>query len=164
MNILESLIHFQNKAEKDFNNQKSLRNVLSYILALIVFLSSTLIAGLTWPIRSVLKLFNRKKNIEIRQIDSKNIDTILKTKDIVLMNFSAEWCGPCLLMNKILKEFILEQNDIYVAKINADTNSDILKKYGIRGIPQFLLINKGEEVKRHNGPMSLNELKRFCLE
>ena len=164
MNILESLIHFQNKAEKDFKNQKSVGNIVSYILALIVFLSSTLVASLTWPIRSLIKLFNRKENIEIHKIDSKNIENILKTQDLVLMNFSAEWCGPCLLMNGILKEFTSEQNGIYVAKINADTNSDILKKYGIRGIPQFLLLNTGEEVKRHAGPMSLSELKIFCLE
>lgn len=164
MNILESLIHFQNKAEKDFNTQKSFGNGVSYILAMIVFLSSTLIASLTWPLRSILKLFNHKKTNEIHQIDSKNIESVLKTKDSILMNFSAEWCGPCLLMNGILKDFILEKNDIYVAKINADSNSDILKKYGIRGIPQFLLIIKGEEIKRHAGPMSLTELKRFCLE
>ena len=130
-------------------------------LAMIVFLSSTLIASLTWPLRSILKLFNHKKTNEIHQIDSKNIESVLKTKDSILMNFSAEWCGPCLLMNGILKDFILEKNDIYVAKINADSNSDILKKYGMKGHSTFILIIKGEEIKRHAGPMSLTELKDF---
>ena len=117
---------------------------------------------MTWPIRSVLKFLNGKKEIGIKQIDNGNIENILEKENLVLLNFSAEWCGPCLLMNKILKEFDSGQSDIYVVKINADTNTDILIKYGIRGISQFILINKGEEVKRHAGPMSLHELQRFC--
>lgn len=163
MNMVESLINFQNKAEEDFKNKKSAGNIFSYIIALVVFFASTLVAGLTWPIRGLLKLFNGKEKVEIHKADAKNIDGILRTNELVLLNFTAEWCGPCLLMKGILKEFTAEHNDVYVAKINSDTNNNILKKYGIRGVPQFLLLHKGAEVKRHAGPMSLSELNTFCL-
>lgn len=83
--------------------------------------------------RSLLKIFNPKQNNEIHKIDKKSIEHILKTQDLTLMNFSAEWCCHCLLMNGILKEFISNMNALYVTKINTDTKSDILKKYGIRG-------------------------------
>lgn len=49
-----------------------------------------------------------------------------------------------------------------VGKINIDANGDLTKKYSIRGVPQFLLLKNGNEIKRHVEPITGKELKKFC--
>lgn len=64
-------------------------------------------------------------------------------------------------MSDILENFALSKNRVVIGKINIDTNSGLTKKYNIRGVPQFLLIKNGIEIKRHVGPMTGIELEKF---
>ena len=92
-----------------------------------------------------------------------NIDRILKEKRLVLIDFWAEWCGPCVLMNPVVDKFAAS-TDVTVAKVNADTNKKIVDRFKVRGLPQWVLVKNGQEIKRHAGLMTLVELKRFCFE
>lgn len=65
-------------------------------------------------------------------------------------------------MSDILEKFVLSEGSVTIGKINIDTNAMLTKKYNVRGVPQFLLLKNGNEIKRHVGPMTGEELEKFC--
>jgi len=65
-------------------------------------------------------------------------------------------------MSDILEKFALSEVRVVVGKINIDANGSLTKKYSIRGVPQFLLLKNGNEIKRHVEPMTGKEPKKFC--
>jgi len=165
MRIREKLIDYQNKAEANFNNRKSLLTTLHFIFALFIFISSTLIAGFSMPLRYLIKKVSKNKvSLQVYEMTNQNKDQILGKEGIILLDFWAEWCGPCIMMNPVIKDFANNAKAIRVAKVNADSNKEIINKFAIRGLPQFVLIKDGVEIKRHAGPMTLSGLNRFCFE
>lgn len=161
--MIENLIKYQNESEKKFKQEKNLKTILHYLLSLIIFFTSTLISAYTFPFRYLYKkVFKSKTESEIIHVNDKNLDAILDQESIVLMDFWAEWCGPCLMMNSMMEQFAKESKNIKILKVNADINRSLMQKFNIRGLPQFVLIQSGEEVKRHAGPMTMTELSEFC--
>ncbi|VFP81665.1 thioredoxin [Buchnera aphidicola] len=80
----------------------------------------------------------------------------------VLVDFWADWCGPCKILSPILEEIANEYlKKIIVGKINIDTNKKIPIKYSIRGIPTLLLFNKNKIIGTKIGVLSKTELKDF---
>ncbi len=161
--MLEKIIKYQNASEREFETSKNIKTIINYIIAFILFILSTIIAGLTFPIRYIYKKIFKKNNIsKIIQLNEKNFETVLTKEKMILIDFWAEWCGPCLMMSSIIEKFAYESKNVRVAKVNADLNKKIIEKYKIRGLPQFVLIENGEEIKRFAGAMTMNDLNRFC--
>ena len=80
----------------------------------------------------------------------------------VLIDFWAEWCGPCKMIAPILEEIANEMSDkVLVGKLNVDENSQTPPKYGIRGIPTLILFKNGEAVGTHVGALSKSDLVKF---
>lgn len=77
----------------------------------------------------------------------------------VLVDFWAEWCGPCRAIAPILDEIANEYEDqLIIAKVNVDENNDIAAQYGIRSIPTMILFKDGEQVETIIGLASKSEL------
>ena len=86
------------------------------------------------------------------------VDTILKNNDIVLVDFSTEWCVPCKKMKPVVKK-IQEENPLTkILFIDADVNKKLIQKYNIQAVPVFIVFKNSKEVFRHVGITSKEEL------
>ena len=99
----------------------------------------------------------------IKSISDGNFDKeVLNSPIPVLLDFWAEWCGPCKSIGPVLEEISLEKKDqIIIAKINIDENTEIPKKYGIRGIPTLMIFNEGNLVDTKVGNASKNSITEW---
>lgn len=165
MSIREKLIQYQNQSEENFKKSKSVRHTFHYIIAFSIFMLSSMVAGITMPFRVISKRINKPTTgVRIVHLNNDNKEQFLKNKELLLLDFWAEWCGPCIMMNPVIKEFIERSEGVTVAKVNADVHPAIVKEFKVRGLPTFVLVKNGKEVRRHAGPMTVKDLERFCQE
>ena len=87
---------------------------------------------------------------------------VLQAEGAILVDFWAEWCGPCKMIAPILDEIAEEfEGKLTVTKLNIDENPATAPKYGIRGIPTLLLFKNGEVAATKVGELSKGQLKEF---
>ena len=89
-------------------------------------------------------------------------DEVLKSDQPVLVDYWAEWCGPCKMIAPILDEIADEYGDkLKIAKLNIDENPNTPPKYGIRGIPTLMLFKGGNVEATKVGAVSKSQLAAF---
>tara|TARA_B100001094_G_C18073655_1_gene741439 strand:+ start:85 stop:480 length:396 start_codon:yes stop_codon:yes gene_type:complete len=89
------------------------------------------------------------------KLNSENFETTLKDNRIVLVDFWAEWCGPCRMLNPIMDSLEKEYKDkVIIGKVNADQEIDLSASHGVRSIPQVMIYKDGELVERIAGASS----------
>ena len=87
---------------------------------------------------------------------------VLKSDKPVLVDYWAEWCGPCKMIAPILEEIATEYGDrVKVCKLDIDANTDVPPRYGIRGIPTLMLFKNGEVEATKVGAISKSQLAAF---
>ena len=85
----------------------------------------------------------------ILQVDDATFDEVVKGSDRpVVVDFWAEWCGPCKLIAPVLEELAAETDSVRIAKLNVDDNPEIARRYSVMSIPTLLVFQDGVEKKR----------------
>jgi thioredoxin 1 len=99
----------------------------------------------------------------IKHITDASFDAdVLKSETPVLVDYWAEWCGPCKMIAPILDETAKELGGmLQIAKLNVDENRDVPAKYGIRGIPTLMLFKDGQLAATKVGALSKAQLTAF---
>lgn len=96
--------------------------------------------------------------------ESSDFEQITADKDkVVLVDFYADWCGPCRNLSTILDEVAVKYpNDLLIMKVNVDKNAQLAKseKYKVRSIPQIFFIKNGEIMQNMTGAQSLEKLSQ----
>ena len=86
---------------------------------------------------------------------------VLKSEKKVLLDFYADWCGPCQMMMPEIEAFAEENENIKVCKLNVDESTDLAVTFGVMSIPTVLLFDKGQEVKRFIGAKEKHQIAEF---
>lgn len=94
----------------------------------------------------------------------KSFNDIINQQVPVLVDFYADWCGPCKSMAPILKQLKSELKDaVSIIKINVDTNQSLAAKYQVQGVPTFMVFKNGKQTWRQSGMQSVSQLKQAIL-
>jgi thioredoxin 1 len=100
---------------------------------------------------------------QITTLTNDNFDSIIKDAQTpVLVDFWAEWCGPCKAIGPVLEELATEYADrLTIAKLNVDDHREATEKFNIRGIPTLILFKNGEPEATKVGALSKSQLAAF---
>ena len=86
------------------------------------------------------------------------LDDVVSDYDVVLVDFYADWCGPCQMLEPIV-ETIAAETDAAVAKVDVDANQRLAGAYGVRGVPTLVLFAHGEQVEEVVGVQGEEQLR-----
>ena len=86
-------------------------------------------------------------------------EEVLKYEGTALVDFYADWCGPCKIMSPIIDKISEEVENIKVGKVNVDDNGSLAEKYGIMSIPTIIIFKNGNPVKSFLGVTDKEEIK-----
>ena len=93
-----------------------------------------------------------------------NFDEIISSNAKVLVDFYADWCGPCKMVGPLVAQIADEHDDVAVVKVNVDDEMDLAEKFGVASIPTIILFKDGKEAKKNIGAMSKAQLEEFISE
>ena len=111
---------------------------------------------------NTLTMENTMSNAVIHVTDSEFSKTVLQSESPILVDYWAEWCGPCKQIAPILDQIAEEYADrVTVAKINIDDNPQTPQNYGVRGIPTLMLFKNGEIEATKVGALTKGQLASF---
>lgn len=83
---------------------------------------------------------------------------VMQSDKTVLIDFWAEWCGPCRMMSPVIDEIADEVSDVKVCKVNVDEASDLASMFGIESIPTLVVIKNGQTVNKSIGLISKDKV------
>ena len=93
------------------------------------------------------------------KIDTSNFQTdVLGSDKPVVVDFWAEWCGPCKMIAPSLEEISNEMDNVRIAKVNIDENPDIAAQFGVRSVPTLMIFKNGEHADTMVGAQSKSKL------
>lgn len=102
---------------------------------------------------------SKEEKMSVLEVTSQNFEEeVLKSEKPVLLDFYADWCGPCKMLSPIVEQVAQENQSIKVCRMNIDENEDLAVEYGIMSIPTLVVIKNGEESKRIVGVVGKSEI------
>ena len=87
----------------------------------------------------------------VLKVNKENINEVIKSEKKVLLDFYADWCGPCRMVSPIVDEIAEENPDYLIGKINVDEEPDLAQEFGVMSIPMLVVLEQGEIVNSSVG-------------
>ncbi|RIV35849.1 thioredoxin [Flagellimonas lutimaris] len=92
-----------------------------------------------------------------------NFSALINKDQLTLIDFSAEWCGPCKMLAPILKQVKDEMGDsLKIVKIDVDKNQNLANTYQVRGVPTMIFFKNGEQLWRKSGVLQKGEIVQLA--
>ncbi len=98
--------------------------------------------------------------MKILNLEKENFDELVSS-GVVLVDFYADWCGPCKMLGPILEAFSSSRNDVRIIKVNVDQHEAIAQKFGIMSIPTLMLFKGGSMVSSKQGFHTIEMLNEW---
>lgn len=96
------------------------------------------------------------------KVNSENFETeVLNSEKTVLIDFYADWCGPCKMLSPIVEQVASENTNVKVVKINIDDEQDLAIDYGVMSIPTLVVIKNGQEADRVVGVVPKSQVEKL---
>ena len=97
--------------------------------------------------------------MSVQIITRENFDeTVLQAEKPVLLDFWAEWCGPCRMVSPLVDEIAQERDDVVVGKVNVDEQGELAVRFGVMSIPTLLVFKGGELVRTSVGTQPKDDI------
>ena len=137
-----------------------MKNKILIIILTVLFVVGMIILSIYLNNRNKVEISNEEESgMEIMKVTSANFEEeVLNSDKTVLIDFYADWCGPCKAYSPIVESVANENEDIKVVKIDVDNAQDIAMKYQVMSIPTTVVIKEGKEVNRAVGMVSKSDL------
>lgn len=136
-----------------------LKNKVLIVILIVIFV------GILLGIQQMLKTQNtdiieeKEENTMVLEVASNNFEEeVLKSEKPVLVDFYADWCGPCKMLSPIVEEVAEEIDSVKVCRMNIDENEDLAVEYGIMSIPTLVVIKNGQETNRTVGVVGKDDI------
>mgnify|MGYP003304580980 CR=1 FL=1 len=91
-------------------------------------------------------------------------EEVIKSTTKVLVDFNADWCGPCKMLGPVLEEISNENDNVKIVSINVDYNEKLARDYNVFSIPCLVLIENGKEINRSVGMIPKSEVEKLIGE
>ncbi|MBO4433553.1 MAG: thioredoxin [Clostridia bacterium] len=102
-------------------------------------------------------------DFEIKITDTNFDETVLRADKPVLVDFYADWCGPCQMLSPIVAEIAASRDDIIVGKVNVDENPALCAKFGVMSIPMLAVFKNGEMTSQNIGYCSKEKIESMLI-
>ena len=89
--------------------------------------------------------------MSVKMIDKNNFEEVKNSDKLVLLDFYADWCGPCRMVAPILHEIAEERPDVIVGKINVDEEEALAEAFGVYSIPTLVVMKDGKVLRQTSG-------------
>lgn len=96
--------------------------------------------------------------MSVTVVTKENFDEIRNKTSVVMLDFYADWCGPCRMVGPIVHEIADERTEVTVGKINVDNDPDLAQAFGVMSIPTIVILKNGEEAARAVGVRTKQQL------
>lgn len=96
--------------------------------------------------------------MSLLKLDNNNFNEVRERSGLSLIDFYADWCGPCRMVMPIVEEIANERVDLLVGKVNVDDNKDLAREFGVFSIPTLVVIKDGKEIARATGAKSKEKI------
>ena len=103
-----------------------------------------------------------RQETPVLELNSLNFDEALLKNKLLLVDFWAEWCGPCKTMHPIFSRVSKKYNHVRFARLNVDNSQDIARKFGVQSIPTFIMFKYGEIMQQMVGAVGEPGIHMIC--
>ena len=140
-----------------------MKNKILIILVIVFFIISMILLNIYLNSKNKQEIKNEEENdMEVLKVTSENFEKeVLQSDKTVLVDFYADWCGPCKMLSPVVDSVANENEDIKVVKVNVDDAQDLAIKYQVMSIPTLVVIKNGQEINRSVGVVSKSEIEEM---